>query len=212
MASRRRPWIWLIGFAIVGILLGAMAAAVARDRASHAGEPTARPAVVLTPAAPTEATRSLAPPTVTSELSPEPSAKPTAETGAAGSSRTSLAAFVKHVSAATKAGEALLEPLQQAAEALDIKATKRAASAISDWAETERSWLDRHPPRACYAAVHAEYGSGVDDFGQAAKITKRFADAFPFADFDDLQRAMDRANAGATSMQEASDLLKSVSC
>ncbi len=207
MAARRRIWIWLIGFAIVGILLVAMAAAVVRDRASHIVEPTARPAVVLTPAP-----RSPVPPTATSEPSPGRSPEPTAEPSGDGPKRTSLATFVKHVSAAIEDGQALLEPLQQAAQAFDIKATKRSASAISDWADTERSWLDRHPPRACYAAVHAEYGSGVDDFGQAAKITKRFADAFPFADFEDLQRAMDRANAGATSMQEASDLLKSVSC
>ena len=103
-------------------------------------------------------------------------------------------------------------PLQQAAQAFDIKATKRAATAISEWAATERSWLDRHPPRACYAEVHAAYGSGVDDFGQAAEITEQFAKDFPFADYDSLQRAADLATSGSGAMQSVVDQLSSVRC
>ena len=210
MARPRRLWTRLAVFALIGVLLGGVAALAVRERDDDAGQAAAASATV-TAIVPTSgsATRSAA---VTPGPSPESSAEPAAEPSAAGSKRTSLAAFVKHVSTAIKDGQALIEPLQQAAQAFDIKATKRAAADISDWAETERSWLDGHPPRACYAAVHAEYGSGVDDFGQAAKITKRFADAFPFADYDDLQRAVDLATSGSASMEDAGRLLQQVDC
>jgi hypothetical protein len=119
---------------------------------------------------------------------------------------------VKHVSAAIKDGQALLPPLQQAGQAFDIKATKRSASAISDWAETERTWLDRHPPRACYAALQETYAGAIDDFAEAAAITEKFAKDFPFADSDALQRAQDLAGSGSASMQGAVDQLPGVRC
>ncbi len=52
----------------------------------------------------------------------------------------------------------------------------------------------------------------MDDFGQAAAITERFAEDFPFADYDDLQRAIDLANRGAASMEEAGRLVQEVDC
>ena len=83
---------------------------------------------------------------------------------------------------------------------------------ISDWAETERTWLDRHPPRACYAAVQETYAGAIDDFAEAAAITEKFAEDFPFADYDALQRALDLAGSGSASMQGAVDQLSGVRC
>jgi len=206
MARRRRLWPWLLGFAIVGVLLGAMAAAVARDRASHVGQPTARPAVILTPAARTPT------PDLAAGATVSPTAAQSSEPAATPAPNTSLATFVRHVGRAIEQGEALLTPLQEAAQALDVKAVRAAAAALSGWAATESAWLDRHPPARCYAEVHREYGGAIDDFAEAAAITEQFAKDFPFADYDSLQRAQDLAGSGSASMQKAVDRLSGVHC
>ena len=204
----RRLWTRLAGFALAGVLLGAVAAFVVRDRpSSDPGQAGATPTVTelastadrsrLAPTAQPEPTRAAAaPPT------PEPTERQT----------TSLAAFGEHVGAAIKEGAALLETLRGAAQAFDIGTVRSSSAALSAWATEESAWLDEHPPRRCYRSVHAEYASAIDDFGEAAAITERFADDFPFADFDDLQRAIDLANRGAASMEEAGRLVQEVDC
>ncbi len=183
-----------------------MAAAVARDRASHVGQPTARPAVVLTPAA-RSPTPDLAAGATVSPIAAQPT-----EPAATAAPNTSLATFVRHVGRAIKQGETLLTPLREAAQALDVKAVRADAAALSGWAATESTWLDRHPPERCYADVHRAYGSAIDDFAEAAAITEQFAKDFPFADYDALQRAQDLAASGSASMQGAVDRLPAVRC
>ena len=205
----RRPWPMLAGFALVGVLLGALAAFVVRDRPG-ADSANASAATL----APVEATRTPAVPETVAPTGGRPTEQaagsPTA--APAGGQRTSLAAFGKHVSAAIKKGSTRLESLRTAAQALDIPAVRQDAAALQAWAQAESDWLDVHPPRACYAAVHDAYGRAIDDFAQAATITEQFAADFPFADFDSLQQALDLAESGSRSMQSAVDLLPGVSC
>ncbi len=105
-----------------------------------------------------------------------------------------------------------LQSLRHAAQAFDVPTVRSDAAALAAWAEAESAWLDAHPPKACYAKVHAAYGSAIDDFAQAASITEQFAADFPFADFDSLQQALDLAESGSASMQSAVDLLPAVRC
>ena len=207
MARRRRLWTLLIGCAVVGGLLGAMAAAMARDRASNDGEATARPAIVLSPPARSPTPR----PAVAATVAPT-DAQPTEPPPATAEANTPLATFLRHVGRAIKQGESLLTPLQKAAQALDVKAVRTSAAALSSWAATESAWLDHHPPASCYADVHHTYASAIDDFAQAATITEQFAKAFPFADYGALQRAQGLAESGSASMQGAVDRLSAVRC
>jgi hypothetical protein len=141
-------------------------------------------------------------PAATDPPAPPPTERPT----------TSLAAFGEHVGGAIKEGAALLETLRGAAQAFDIGTVRSSSAALSAWAAEESAWLDAHPPRRCYRNVHTEYSSAIDDFGEAAAITERFAKDFPFADFDELQRAIDLANRGAASMEDAGRLVQEVDC
>ena len=111
-----------------------------------------------------------------------------------------MAAFGRHVDAAVKEGADLLESLRRSGEAFDITAVRTDAAALRTWSAAESDWLAAHPPEACYAHVHGTYASAIEDFGEAAAITERFAEAFPFADFDEVQRALDLAGWGAASM------------
>ena len=207
MDATRRPWAWLAVLALVVLVLLVGVAAVLRARSSADAPATS----------PSQSADATAPPTADVAIEPttEPTAAPTPGGTAAPTARakrTSLAAFARHVQSAVEDGAALLVSLRAAAQAFDIPIVRADAAAVSAWAGAESDWLDDHPPKACYADVHSEYGRAVEDFAQAAEITERFATDFPFADFDDLQRALDLANSGAASMQEAADLLQSVRC
>jgi hypothetical protein len=209
MNATRRPWAWLAVFALVVVLLLVGVAAVLRARSSAEA-----PAASGSPSADAGAAARSTAGAVT-EPAIEPTAAPTAgPTGepAAPARRTSLAAFARHVRRAVEDGGALLVSLREAAQAFDIPTVRSEAAAVSAWADVESGWLDDHPPRACYADVHTEYRSAIDDFAEAAEITERFATDFPFADFEALERALDLANSGAASMQAASDLIASVRC
>ena len=209
MTGSRTFWTRLAVFALAGVLLGAMAAFLVRDRGASDPATADAPTSSATLAAAATAGPTLAPTT-------EPSATeaPTARPTDAGASRpkTSLAAFTRHVSAAMEDGGSLLQSLRQAAQAFDVATVRSDAAALAAWAGEESDWLDTHPPRACYAKVHKAYGSAIDDFAQAASITEQFAADFPFADFDSLQQALDLAESGSRSMQSAVDLLPGVSC
>jgi hypothetical protein len=206
MASRPRPWRLLAGFAIAGVLLGAVAAFVVRDRSpSDPDEP--RPTSAVTEVAGVTELPSLAP-----TGDPEPTEVPTRPVTPTERPTTSLAAFGEHVTGAIREGAAFLEDLRAAAQAFDIGAVRSSSGALSAWASAESRWLEDHPPRRCYRGVHAEYASAIDAFGEAAAITERFAKDFPLADFDELQRAIELANTGAASMEEAGRLISEVDC
>ena len=210
MAGRRRLWPTLAAFALVGVLLGALAAFFVRDRS---GDVVATATATATAAVPEATTRPRATPGVTVPVQAQPTDPSRASpTTAAEGKATSLATFGKHVSAAIKKGSSRLESLRTAAQAFDIPAVRSDAAALAAWAEAESAWLDAHPPKACYAKVHAAYGSAIDDFEEAATITEQFAADFPFADFDSLQQALDLAESGSASMQSAVDLLPAVRC
>jgi hypothetical protein len=207
MDSTRRPWAWLAALSLIVVLLVVGIAAVLRG-ADAADGPAGSPS----PAAVDE--------TPTLGSSPEPTIEPTTvstpgatgEQAAPPTRRTSLAAFARHVRRAVEDGAALLDSLRQAAQAFDIPTVRDDAHALSAWAGAESAWLRKHPPEPCYADAHAGYASAIKDFAEAAAITERFARDFPFADFDELQHALDLANSGSASMQAASDLLKAVHC
>lgn len=208
MARSRRPWRIFAAFALAGVLLGAVAAYVVRDRSPSdpgltAGEPTITQGT-STPQNPT--TAPIPEPDTTQTATEPPAPAPT------GQRTTSLAAFGEHVAGAIEDGAALLEALRGAAQAFDIGTVRSSSAALSAWAAEESAWLDEHPPRRCYRKVHIEYSSAIDDFGRAAAITERFARDFPFADFDDLQRAIDLANRGAASMEDAGRLVQETGC
>jgi hypothetical protein len=209
MARGRRRWAWIAALVLVGASLGALAALAVRDRSSpDPGLATSTsPAATLAPL-PTSATRP-APSTP-----PDPTQKPTGRptSAPADPSTTSLAAFGRHVSAAVTEGAGLLEALRRSAQAFDISAVRGDAAALSAWSASESDWLAAHPAEACYANVHDEYGRAIEDFGRAARITERFAEAFPFADFDELQRAIDLGESGSASLQEAARLVEEVRC
>lgn len=187
---------------LAGASLGALAAFVVRDRSqSDSGL-----AASTSPASATEAPAPSVEPRPTSGPTERPTSAP------ADPSATSLAAFGRHVDAAVKEGAELLESLRRSGEAFDITAVRTDAAALSTWSAAESDWLATHPPEGCYAHVHGTYASAIEDFGEAAAITERFAEAFPFADFDEVQRALDLAGSGAASMQEAARLIQEVRC
>jgi hypothetical protein len=198
----------LAGFALAGVLLGAVAAFLVRDRPSSDADQAGVTPAITVPAASLEPTAPspTAPPAPTREPAGAPTPEPTER------QTTSLAAFGEHVAGAIKEGAELLETLRGAAQAFDIGTVRSSSAALSAWAAQESAWLDEHPPRRCYRSVHSEYASAIDDFGEAAAITERFAKDFPFADFDELQRAIDLANRGAASMEEAGRLVQTVDC
>ena len=147
MTGSRGFWTRIAAFALVGVLLGALAAFLVRGGGDSGPGEADAPASSATLAAIATDHPSSAPPTQPS-ASEAPTAQPAAEPTAAGSKRTSLAAFVKHVSAAIKDGQALIEPLQQAAQAFDIKATKRCSVGHLRLG-ADRTVLARPPPAAC---------------------------------------------------------------
>jgi hypothetical protein len=213
MSGSRRLWPTLAAFALVGVLLGGLAAFLVRDRsdAGTAAVPTATSMVAAaTGGSPAPFSSPSAGPVATGQATAPLNDAATA--APAGRATTSLAAFGKHVTAAIKKGGASLESLRSAAQAFDIPAVRKDAVALQAWAAAETEWLDTHPPRACYADVHRAYASAIEDFHQAAAITVTFAEGFPFADFDSLQQALDLAESGSASMQAALDLVKGVSC
>jgi hypothetical protein len=210
VTGSRRFWTRLAAFALAGVLLGALAAFLVRERGDSGPGEADAPTSPATLAAPATDRPTSAPPTQPSASDP-PTAQPT-ELAATAAPTFTLATFVRHVGRAIKQGETLLTPLREAAQALDLKAVRADAAALSGWAATESAWLDRHPPVPCYADLHHAYGSAIDDFAEAAAITEQFAKDFPFADYDALQRAQDLAQSGSASMQGAVDRLAAVRC
>ncbi|MET1232983.1 MAG: hypothetical protein ABWY52_09060 [Candidatus Limnocylindrales bacterium] len=198
-----------MAFVIAGASLGALAAFAVRDRSSSDPGLAASmpPSGTLAPL-PTSAVGTA--PATEPGLTPEPTGRPTS--APADPSTTSLAAFGQHVSAAVKEGADLLQALRRSAQAFDIKTVRTDAAALGAWSAEEADWLAGHPAEACYAEVHAEYARAIEDFGRAARITERFAEAFPFADFDELQRAIDLGESGSVSLQEAARLVQQVRC
>jgi hypothetical protein len=208
----RRRWLWLVGLIVVGALLGAVAAGIARqgrESATASATPASVVAGSTSGARPTTTAASSASP---SAEVPAPTAEPAQPTTAPASGRTSFAAFGRHVERAGERGTALLGELRVAAEALDVPAVGTASAKLGDWAATESAWLDDHPPRRCYADVHAGYGDALAEFGQAAGIMERFAADFPFADYDSIQEALDLAESGSTKLQAAGQLVPGVRC
>jgi hypothetical protein len=212
MSSSRRLWPTLAAFALVGVLLGGLAALLLRDGSEpETAAPTATSTLAeASPEPPVPSVTLPAEAGSTAATTARPTDAPTGPPG--GRPTTSLAAFGKHVTAAIKVGATYLESLRSAAQAFDIPAVRKDAAALRAWAAAESDWLDSHPPKTCYADVHRAYESAIDDFGQAATITVQFADDFPFADFDSLQQALDLAESGSASMQAAVDLVNEVSC
>lgn len=210
MTGSRRFWTRLAAFALAGVFLGALAAFLVRQGGAAGPDEADAPTSSATLAALATDRSTSAPPTQPSARE-TPTAQPT-EPAATAAPNTSLATFVRHVGRAIKQGETLLTPLREAAQALDVKAVRASAAALSGWAATESAWLDRHPPASCYADVHRAYASAIDEFAEAAAITEQFAKDFPFADYDALQRAQDLAQSGSASMQDAVDRLAAVRC
>ena len=209
MSGSRPRWAPLAAFALAGVMLGAVAAFAVRDRPSSdpGSAEASSPAVTVAPSL--SALRTPAP---TPKLEPTQEATGPLTSAPTPTKATSLAAFRRHVVGAIDEGDARLQSLRIAARAFDIPSVRSDSAALSAWAAEESSWLDRHPPKACYAEVHRTYASAIDAFGQASEITERFAKAFPFADYDELQRALDLANAGAASLGDAARLLQEVDC
>jgi hypothetical protein len=49
----------------------------------------------------------------------------------------------------------------------------RAARSLAAWAKSQRKWLDRHAPQACYADVHKVWRQGVVDLRQGARSVRQ---------------------------------------
>ena len=71
----------------------------------------------------------------------------------------------------------LNQALQDAAEAGDRPAARRASIDILDFADAEQDWLREHPPAACYADAHAAADTMLEAYAATADAFIAWADA-----------------------------------
>jgi hypothetical protein len=153
------------GDAAVGAATGSPAPTP--DRASAAPTLTPVTSASTSPAAPTSPTASPA----TARPSPVPPA--TRPPRASGAPHVAWIEFLSHLNDDRSAVDGLNRALESAASAQDLEATRTAAVAILDFLDTERDWLQAHPPADCYADAHASAGAMLDAYANAAE---RFVD------------------------------------
>ena len=82
-------------------------------------------------------------------------------------------AYVEFVAHAAGAAIKLAALAEKSEDAEGLIGLDRAAKRLARWAKSQRKWLDRHPPQACYADVHAQWRRGVVQVRQGAKAVRK---------------------------------------
>jgi hypothetical protein len=103
----------------------------------------------------------------------EPEACEPEPAGAKRQPRSKSTPYVEFVARGAGAAIELVALAERHDSAQDLDDLDRAAKSLSAWAQSQRKWLDRHPPQACYAGVHAQWRRGVVDVRQGAKAVHK---------------------------------------
>lgn len=83
------------------------------------------------------------------------------------------AAYVEFVAQAAGAAVELAALAERSESAQGLDGLDRAARGLKLWAKRQIRWLDKHPPDACYADVHAQWRRGVVQVRNGAKGVRR---------------------------------------
>jgi hypothetical protein len=176
----RARWSAVVGVVVVTVVALAW---FTRDQRTGAGVEapgqsiaavlSSSPASTATPSPTPSATSSPTPlPTATATPRPTPT-----DRAPAGDPRLLYAEFLLRLGDDRSTVAALNQTLQDAAEAGDHTAVRRAAIEILDFADAEHDWLRDHPPAACYADAHASADKMLDAYAAAADAFIAWADA-----------------------------------
>ena len=182
--SRQRWSAIVVGVVVTAVLAGVVLGSVLRGPATSA-DIGASPAgdIVGSPAVPS--VRASAPPTAgqtpmpvpTHTPAPTATPVPTPRPPAAGDGPAMYVAFLRRLDADRSMVTSLNQALQDAAEAGDRPAARRASIDILDFADAEQDWLRDHPPAACYAGAHAAADTMLEAYASTADAFIAWADA-----------------------------------
>jgi hypothetical protein len=106
-------------------------------------------------------------------------------------------AYVDFVAHAAGAAIKLAALAEKSAGAEGRTGLDRAAKRLARWAKSQRKWLDRHPPQACYADAHAQWRRGLVQVRQGAEAVRK---SIRTLRAEPMRRAMRDLAAGATAL------------
>ena len=122
---------------------------------------------------------------------------PEATTDRPEASGTPYVAFVAHAAGAAIELAALAERHEGADSLSELDG---AARSLAAWSKKQRRWLDRHPPQACYADVHAQWRQGLVEVRQGAKAVRVAIEKLKAAP---MERAVRKLSSGTGKLADA---------
>jgi hypothetical protein len=154
----RKPSVIFMG--VVALLTAATLSGCSGAQPSQAAaSPTATPVVSAE-----------AMPSPTQAATPSPTTAPTATPTATPvpSPNAALIQWHQFVNHTQRADDRLTKLIAAMYASRSFSTDKALASKLRSWSKSEKTWLNAHPPRACYKPTFVAYRSGVSTYDQAA--------------------------------------------